>query len=110
MAYGNGYDIGGTAAVTSYSGASATTLAVAPKQTPVQMELNGAEKRLAELHAALSELESRLMCVLSPEPPSATGIAGHGPTNQIVGQIVTLNNSISAATARVSSLLSRLEV
>lgn len=117
MAYGNGVYTESAAGTGGYVGGVGSfdprPMVAPPRPAMITTELMTAEKRLEELHGILGALEARLSQVMQPEPPSATGGPRDGmptPSVPIAAALMTLNVRLGMATARVQSLLDRLEV
>jgi hypothetical protein len=116
------YPVAGSAlgAVGNYNKAMANTnLRGATETTPsesasqIRDAIGTTEQIATDLHEALSHLESRLDTVLCPVPPTGADASKSMPEpvrSHLLGRVLSVNGSLSAAIDRVRHLRSRVEV
>jgi len=109
MAYGNGGTYGQPATVTVNSGAFAEKA-----RTSVGEDLDHNDKAMEALSQAISELESRLVPICTPEAPASVG-QGSGATpapmvSSVVASLRAQGYRIDAATQRILALCHRIEL
>jgi len=108
MGYGNGY----AEQAVGLGGAYIGETALAQKRMPlIQEALMGQDKRIEELHAALSMLEERLTPVMQNVPTGEpAGAATPDPNVPLVSALNGSNRRLEAAVNRVRRLIDRLEL
>lgn len=115
MAYGNGGSYGEATGVIGARIAAQCDTTSGPSSPPrlpaVSAQLERAEKHTQALHLAISELETRISMILSPEPPHSEG-AGNKPLAPVAlaGALEEINNQIGYALERLGRLTNRIEL
>lgn len=93
-------------------GAGYSQITAAPTTPTVHSEISDNDKRIQQLHQRISELESRLSPLLRATPPQTNGVGGTDPApwSAVVCALRKAGFEIEAADARLTELLSRLDV
>lgn len=87
----------------------------APVNSQIREGVGYLEKQIAETHAVISALESRLETVLTPVPPQVTGNGGEKtgpgiPKSDLFIRLKSLSHGLQEVQDRMHRLLGRIEV
>lgn len=89
------------------------TSAMAAPRTNVATSVAGLQERVEHLHKLVADLESRLGVVLMPAAPSVgTAACESSPAHPVtlVSQLLAIEENLSAAITRLSSVYTRIEL
>lgn len=82
--------------------------------SPIRDSVTAAEQILSELHNTIEQFEKRLDTVLTPQPPTPSGIGNAAtpqpPISHVRGRLNILNEGYIHAMARLRDLMRRIEI